>query len=105
MYSVMNDTKWLELQAAMLNMEFESPKWRVSNIKNDYISNWDGGWYYHFSEGGFKDLKWVEIRIDNEKQRIKVLKLIQAINLPGSETEQGFKILGYVNKCEFVNYL
>jgi len=96
----MNDTKWLELQGAMLNMEFEPPKWRVSNIKNGYISNWDGELHYHFSEGGFKELKWVEIRIDNEEQRVEVLKFI---NLPSSETEHGFNVFGYVNKGEVVN--
>ena len=105
MYSVMNDTKWLELQAGMINLEVCSPQFRVSNIENDYISNWDGEWYYHFSDGGFKDIKWVELKIVSELQMKEVHKVLKAINLPGCLTENGFKIFGYVNNGQAVNYI
>lgn len=29
-------------------------------MDNDYVSDWDMEWHYHFTEGGFKDIEWVE---------------------------------------------
>ena len=105
MYSVMNNTKWLELQSVMIKLKDHSPKWRVNNLENDYTSNWDGEWHYHFSDGGFKGIKWVELEVDTEFQREKVYGALKIINLPGCLTENGFKVFGYVNHSEAVNYI
>lgn len=105
MHPVMNNTKWRKLQMAMYNLESNRPKWRTRCTTNGYISNWDGEWYYHFSEGGFVDIEWVELKIENETQRKSVFELLQSIHLPGEETDKGFKIYGYINVGTSIDYL
>ena len=105
MISTMNDTKWNELQKAMINLNSLSPKWRTKRINNRYISSWDSEWYYHFSEGGFKDIEWVELQINNEEQNNKVLSKLKTIHLPGIKTKLGYKVFGYVEKGSCVDYI
>lgn len=81
MLPVMNNAKWKEIQEAMYGLQHK-PQWRTQSLKNGYISNWDSEWFYHFSEGGFDDIEWVEIK-----------------------TENGFKVFGYVREGELVDYL
>lgn len=101
----MNKTKWQELQEAMYELNENSPKWRSKCITNEFISEWDGEWYYHFSEGDFKDLEWVEINIENEKQKELVLEKLKAILVPGHEVENGFIVYGYIREGQSVNYI
>lgn len=78
----MNNTKWHELQMAMYDLKENHPKWLSKCIDNEYISQCDGEWYYHFSEGGFKDLEWVEIKIEN-----------------------GYRIYGYIQDGKSIDYI
>jgi len=105
MQPVLNNTKWRELQSAMYGLNSDSPKWRTRCITNGYISDWDGEWFYHFSEGGFTDIEWVELKIDSEEQRKLVLPILQAIHLPGEITEAGYKIYGYIKEGFSVDFL
>lgn len=100
----MNDTKWKEIQSAMYGLR-ESPKWRTCSVDNGYISNWDGEWYYHFSEGGFSDIEWVEIKIENQEQLELVLSELKSIHVPGKKTEFGFKVFGYIREGEAIEYM
>lgn len=100
----MNDTKWKEIQRAMYGLS-ESPLWRTRCVTNGFVSDWDGEWFYHFSEGGFKDIEWVEIQSNNEEQSVSILALLKAIHVPGVKTENGFKVYGYIKKGEAVDYL
>ena len=105
MLSVMNKTKWYELQMAMYELKELCPEWRTSSLANGYLSEWDGDWYYHFSEGGYKDIEWVEIKIENVLQKEVVLSELQKIHVPGHETEQGFKVYGYIQEGKSISYL
>ncbi|MDH3377749.1 MAG: hypothetical protein OEQ39_12440 [Gammaproteobacteria bacterium] len=101
----MNNTKWNELQAAMIKLEADSPKWRTCCTTNGYISDWDNEWFYHFSEGGFDDIEWAELKIENEKHKELVYSILKKIHVPGHETENGFKVYGYIKSGEKVDYI
>jgi Family of unknown function (DUF6678) len=105
MHSVMNNTKWRELQMSMYSLESNRPLWRTLCTTNGYLSSWDGEWYYHFSEGGFDDIEWVELKIENELQRKLVLDQLRSIHLPGEVTDEGYKIYGYINIGKPIDYL
>lgn len=100
----MNNTKWKEVQESMHGLK-ESPKWRICCVTNGYISDWDGEWFYHFSEGGFEDIEWLEIKTANEEHAELVLSSLKSIHVPGIKTEYGYKVYGYVNEGEPVDYL
>ena len=100
----MNNTKWKEIQKAMHGLQ-ESPQWRTRCITNSYISNWYGDWFYHFSEGGFEDIEWVEIKTENEGQSKLILSLLKSIHMSGIKTESGFKVYGYLPDGESIDYL
>jgi len=101
----MNNTKWKELQESMYRLSELSPKWRTCCTANGYVSDWDGEWFYHFSEGGYKDIEWVEIKTENVKQKQLVLSELQMINVPGIETTNGYKVFGYIKEGASVGYL
>lgn len=101
----MNNTKWRELQQAMYALESHSPKWRTKCVTNGHVSNWDGEWFYHFSEGGFNDIEWVEIKIESKEQMSVVLSALRQIHVPGKLTSQGVKVYGYVEEGVAIDYL
>jgi len=51
--SVMNNTKWHELRALMLEEASFSPRYRVKCLRttDDRAYCWDGDWYHHLHEG------------------------------------------------------
>lgn len=89
----------------MYGLNSDSPKWRARCITNGFISDWDGEWFYHFSENGFSDIEWVELKIDSEEQRKLVLSVLKDIYLPGEATEAGYKVYGYIKEGVSVDYL
>ena len=101
----MNNTKWTELQGAMYELGSQCPEWRNKICTTGYISSWDDEWYYHFSTGGFKDIEWIELKIENDLQKSLVLKELKKIHVPGHETENGFRVYGYIHPGNEVNYL
>lgn len=101
----MNDTKWSELQQAMYALGDLSPKWRTKCLTNGYISEWDGEWIHHFYGGSFKDIEWVEIKIENEEQRSVVLSELRKIHVPGEHTDRGLKVYGYLADGRAIDYL
>jgi len=48
---LMNNTKWSEIRLAMYNYP-QTERWRVKNINNGYLSNWDAECVYPLAEGG-----------------------------------------------------
>lgn len=105
MQPVMNNTKWRELQTAMYELEDVDTRWRTRCVDNGFVSAWDGEWFYHFSEGGYAYIEWVEIRVESEREREIVLSLLKKIHVPGEVTEHGFKVFGYVPVGQTVEYL
>ena len=105
MYPVMNNTKWEELRAAMLELEKPSPKWRTRILGTGFESGWDSEWFYHFRNGGYDDLEWVEITPATVEQAPMLLAALRAIHLPGIKTDVGFKVFGHLPEgmpCEYL---
>lgn len=73
---LMNNTKWNEIRLAMYSYP-KTVRWRVKNINNGYLSNWDAEWFYHFAEGGFDTIEWLEINVDNEIMKQDVIYSIK----------------------------
>jgi hypothetical protein len=53
-------------------------------------------WFYHFRNGGYKVIRWVEIAIDTGKQRAAVLAELVRMHVPGEQTESGYRDFGYL---------
>lgn len=105
MLSLMNDTKWDELRLAMYELGQLSPKWRTSDEESGHLSEWDGEWFYHFRNRGYKFVKWLEIAIESPEQRKAVLTELAKLHVPGDSNETGFRILGYAELGVEVDYL
>lgn len=81
MNPAMNDTQWEELRMAMLALA-DSPRWRNRIVDTGYESAWDGEWFYHFRDGGYSDLEWVEIKVNSPAQEEAVLAVLREIHAP-----------------------
>jgi hypothetical protein len=101
---MMNDTKWDELRLAMYGLGELSPAWRTKDLSG-YLSPWDGEWYYHFRNGEYDSIEWVEIRVTSPAQDAAVLASIREVHVPGERVEQGFRIYGYVAAGTSLDYL
>ena len=102
---LMNDTKWNEVRLAMYALGELHPQWRVRNLDSGYLSTWDGEWFYHFREGGYGKIEWVEIKITSPKQDAAVLGALKLIHVPGHRTEHGFRVYGYSNDGVALEYI
>ena len=100
----MNDTKWEELRFAMYNLG-NRPKWRTKDVENGYLSDWDGEWYHHFKNGGYKTIEYVEIKVSDDEMRNLVRNILAKIHVPGYETQEGFIVKGYTNASESLEYI
>ena len=70
-----------------------------------YISPWDREWFYHFREGGYHDIEWLEIRTTCHEQNAAVLAALRSIHVPGRRIEGGFRVYGYSNDGDVVDYI
>lgn len=102
-YSCMNNTKWNEIRMAMINM-ISPPLWKTTSL-NGYESAVDSEWFYHFSEGGYSDIQYLDILTNSVEQHAVVGAILRAIHLPGIETSTGYRILGYADSASNVDYL
>ena len=105
MYLVMNNTKWEELRVAMCEFEKPSPKWRTRILGSGFESGWDSEWFYHFKDGGYEELEWVEIKAATAEQAPLLLAALRSIHVPGIKTDVGFKVFGHLPKgmpCEYL---
>ncbi|MDB5313717.1 MAG: hypothetical protein JWO38_7919 [Gemmataceae bacterium] len=100
----MNNTKWDELRLAMYNLGDLCPFWRTKDLSG-YLSSWDGEWFYHFCDGGYSSIEWVEIQVKSADQDAAILELLRQIHLPGHRIEQGFRIYGYARDGQAVDYI
>jgi len=63
--SVLNDTKWEELTAAMRALR-PLPDWRCKEISAPGPGDWDAEWYYHVRP--FHKIEWLEIGFVHPKR-------------------------------------
>lgn len=103
---LMNNTKWEEIRIKMYNLSVclkTSIRWRTKDMQNQYISSWDSEWYYHFKNGGYEMIEWIEISTPNKLIKEAVLSELQKIHVPGEI--QSEKIIVYGYSAQSVNYL
>ena len=103
--AVMNNTKWEELRLAMYELGELTPAWRTRNIENGYVCPWDKEWFYHFKQGGYETIEWVEIQTLSPKQEAVVIKALTSIHVPGEKISEGYRIYGHVPIGKSVDYL
>jgi hypothetical protein len=102
---VMNQTKWNELRLAMCGLHGLSPRWRTKDLIRGYVSSWDGEWFYHFRDGGYSTIEWVEIWVSTPDQDAAVETVLRQIHVPGHRVEHGFRVYGYTRDGEAVDYI
>lgn len=102
-YSCMNNTKWNQIRVEMVSMQ-SSPLWKITFL-NGNESAVDGEWFYHFSEGSYLDIQYLDILTNSVEQHATVGTILRAIHLPGMETSTGYRILGYADSVNYVDYL
>jgi hypothetical protein len=101
MTPLMNDTKWEEIRLAMYDYDGVI-HWRIKNVDNGYISQWDGEWFYHFRIGGYTCIEWLEIRLTDDNASYVIAKL-KDIHVPGEIDGNVVRVYGY--KDGFVDYI
>jgi hypothetical protein len=103
LHPVMNNTKWRELRGAMYAIE-SATTYRIMRI-NGYYSDPDAEWFYHFQEGGYDDIRYVDIFATDQLHRQQIGSALKKIHLPAEETGDGFRVYGYVLPGQAVDYL
>ena len=106
MNHLLNHTKWEEIRLSMYNLAINiklAIKWRVKNIDNGYVSAWDSEWYYHFKNGGYEMIEWLEILTPDPSIQAFVLKELKKIHVPGKVQPESVLVYGYSN--DLVDYL
>jgi hypothetical protein len=101
---LMNNTKWEEIRIAIYSCPY-NVQWRTKDLESRYISPWDGEWYYHFNDGGYKTIEWLEIKVKTEEIRDEVIIILRNINVPGVACNKVIRIYGYVEVGSFMDYL
>ena len=81
-----------------------SPRFQVTTTEGNQ-GRPDREWYYHFGEGGYGDIAYVDILLDDEAHRDRVRAVLREIHLPGEETDAGFRVFGYARHGQAVAYL
>jgi hypothetical protein len=99
----MNNTKWEELRVAMYALGDLSPQFRIKDCDEDEPWPWDSEWYHHFA--GYENMEWVELRTPSRETREAVRNCLRQIHVPGEETDQGFRLVGWIHPGESVNYI
>lgn len=102
---LMNDTKWDEIRLGMCELGELSPKWRTKDAENGYICPWDREWFYHFRNGCYQSIEWLEISCDSPAQVAAVGAVLQRIGVPGEQVGNVFHVLGYAPIGMVVDYL
>jgi hypothetical protein len=105
MIGVMNNTKWEGLRAAMYELGSLHPQFRIKDREREEPWLWDGEWFYHFRRDAYETIEYVDLKVTSQEQRVAVRDRLRAIHLPGVETEEGFRIYGWIKPGEFVDYL
>lgn len=101
--SLMNNTKWEEIRSAMHDYPL-SIQWRVKNIDNGHVSNWDAEWCYHFRLGGYDTIEWLEVKAYNEEMKIDIINILRKIHVAGEVLKDSIKVYGY-KMDDFIDYI
>ncbi|WP_017264195.1 hypothetical protein [Sinorhizobium meliloti] len=72
---------------------------------NSHYSGGDQEQFHHFPSGGYASILYVDITADDPAHREAIRDALKAIHLPGEETETGFRVFGYGQKGQILDYL
>jgi hypothetical protein len=100
----MNETKWDELRLAMYGLGGMCPRWRTKDFSG-YLSPWEGEWFYHFRDGGYSSIEWVEILVATPEQDLAVEEALRQVHVPGHRVEHGFRVYGYARQGAALDYI
>lgn len=103
--SVMNNTRWRKLRAAMLGLRPLSPGYRIMNAEYGDLTAWDGAWFHHFNLPSYAFIEWLELRPRNPSLRAALHEALKRLHLPGEATPDGFRIFGYARSGRPVDYI
>jgi hypothetical protein len=101
--SAMNKTKWNELRLEMYNF-VEPPAFNVMNT-NGGRTGLDTEWYYHFRDGGYETILYVDISVKDDAQRQHVRSALRRVHVPGEETSTGFRVFGYLQGGQVADWI
>ncbi len=95
-FSTCNATKWEELRRLALSMEpAKRPRFRSRHMDTGHLSRWDNEWFYHFRDGGYADIEYVELEFALTIDPF-VADQLEAIGLVGVHEGQTVRIYGYL---------
>jgi hypothetical protein len=100
---VMNTTKWDELRLEMYALT-PPPAWSTLSTTG-YHSRPDREWFYHFREGGYEHILYVDIKVETSVERERVRSCLRKVHVPGEETPEGFRVFGYVGDGQGADYI
>lgn len=100
---LMNNTKWKEIRMAMDNYQ-GTVLWRIKNIDNGLLSNWDSEWVNHFQLREYNKIQWLEIKVNSKEMKNDIIHLLRKIHVPGEVLDDSIKIYGYT-KDGFIDYI
>jgi hypothetical protein len=103
--SVMNNTRWRKLRVAMLGLRPFSPFYRITNVENGYLTEWDGEWFYHFNLTDYALIEWLDLRPRDPSLRGALHQALKRLHLPGEDTPYGFRIFGYGRSGRPLDYI
>lgn len=100
---LMNNTKWKEIRIAMDNYS-GTVLWRIKNIDNGLLTNWDSEWVNHFQLREYNKIEWLEIKVNSEEMKNDIIHILRKIHVPGEVLDDSIKIYGYT-KDGFIDYI
>jgi hypothetical protein len=103
--SVMNNTRWRKLRAAMLALAPSSPSYRIQNVENGDLTGWDGEWFYHFDLPSYAYIEWLDLKARSPALRGVLHEPLKRLRVPGEETPEGFRTFGYSRTGRPLDYI
>jgi len=100
--STANHTKWEDLRRAMHDLPFAT-RFRCQDLSGHY-SRPDGEWFYHFRDGGYETMRFVDIHTDTDEQRGALLSELKRVRLAGHPIDGGFRVYGYAEPGQVLDY-
>ncbi|EQB89994.1 hypothetical protein J2Z44_004023 [Clostridium punense] len=100
---LMNNTKWQEIRISMDNYP-GTVLWRIKNIDNGLLSNWNSEWFNHFQLREYNKIQWLEIKVTSEEMKNEIIHILRKIHVPGEVLDDSIKVYGYI-KNGFIDYI
>ncbi|MEL6684368.1 MAG: DUF6678 family protein [Pseudomonadota bacterium] len=95
-FSTCNTTKWEEQRRLALSIQPAArPRFRSRHMGTGHLSSWEDEWFYHFRDGGYADIEYVELEFNQAIDPLFAYRL-KAIGLVGVQHGHSLRIFGYL---------